>query len=66
MDETSRNVDTTKIFTVQQTIIGLLSSVINDLFLQLMQYVTPEEAGELKCIDTINEAAKLKTYLDNP
>lgn len=55
--------DMTEVFAVQQDIIKLQSGVINKLFLQLMQHVTTEEAGDLDCIEDINQAAKLRAML---
>ncbi len=54
----------TEVFCTQQTIIDLQSKVINELYLQLMQYITPEEADSLDCIAKINKAAELKTMID--
>lgn len=56
----------TEVFAVQQDIIKLQSGVINKLFLQLMQYVTADEAGNMDCIDDINQAAKLRAMLGEP
>lgn len=55
--------DMTEVFMVQQDIIRLQSGVINKLYLQLMQHVTAEEAGDLDCIEDINKAAKLRAML---
>ena len=53
-----------EIFCAQQTIIDLQSKVINELYLQLMQYITPEEADGMDCIAKINRAAELKAMID--
>lgn len=58
--------DMTEVFAVQQDIIKLQSGVISKLYLQLMQYVTAEEAGDLDCIADINQAAKLRAMLGDP
>ena len=55
-----------EVFAIQQGIISLQSDVINKLFLQLMQYVTTEEAENLDCVADINQAAKLREMLENP
>ena len=55
--------DMTEVFTVQQDIIRLQSGVINKLYLQLMQHVTAEKAGDLDCIADINQAARLRAML---
>lgn len=56
----------TEVFAVQQDIIKLQSGVINKLFLQLMQYVTADEAGNMDSIADINQAAKLRAMLGEP
>lgn len=56
----------TEVFAVQQDIIKLQSGVINKLFLQLMQYVTAGEAGNMDCIADINQAAMLRAMLGEP
>ena len=56
----------TEVFAVQQDIIKLQSGVINKLFLQLMQYVTADEVGNMDCIADINQAAKLRAMLGEP
>ena len=56
----------TEVFAVQQDIIKLQSGVINKLFLQLMQYVTADEAGNMDCITDINQAAMLRAMLGEP
>lgn len=53
-------VDTTKVFATQQEIINLQSSIIDELFLQLMQCVNMDDIDNMPCIDRINEAAKLR------
>ena len=56
----------TEVFAVQQDIIKLQSGIINKLYLQLMQYVTSDEAGNMDCIADINLAAKLRAMLGEP
>lgn len=56
----------TEVFAVQQDIIKLQSGIINKLYLQLMQYVTSDEAGSMDCIADINLAAKLRAMLGEP
>ena len=53
-----------EIFCAQQAIIDLQSKVINDLYLQLMQYITPEEADSMDCVAKINRVAKLKAMIE--
>ena len=53
-----------EIFCAQQAIIDLQSKVINDLYLQLMQYITPEEADSMDCVAKIDRVAKLKAMIE--
>lgn len=48
----------------QNEIINLQSRVIEELFTLLMQYISAEEADRLSCVQTINEAAKLRAGLE--
>lgn len=54
-----------KVVQKQNAIIRIQSKVIDDLFLLLMQHISVDEAEKLKCIETINEAAKLKNSIDH-
>jgi hypothetical protein len=56
----------TEVFCTQQAIIDLQSKAIGKLFMQLMQYITPEEADSLDCVADINQAAKLRTAVSDP
>ena len=47
----------------QNEIINLQSRVIEELFTLLMQYISAEEADRLSCVQTINQAAELKTSI---
>lgn len=48
----------------QNAIIKIQSGVIDELFLLLMQHITPEEAGQLPCIDRINQAAQIRAGIE--
>ena len=52
-----------EIFTIQQSIIGLQSKAISQLYLELMKHVSEEEAESLDCVADINQAAKLRAML---
>lgn len=54
-----------KVVQKQSAIIRMQSNVIDELFLLLMQHISVDEAENLKCIETINEAAKLKNSIDH-
>ena len=54
-----------KVVQTQNAIIRMQSKVVDDLFLLLMQHISVDEAENLKCIETINEAAKLKNNIDH-
>lgn len=56
----SRGVEPLKIVEQQNAIIRIQSGVIDELFLLLMQHVSMEEAGNLPCIDRINQAAQIR------
>ena len=47
----------------QNSIIHIQASVINDLFLLLMEYISVEEADRLPVVDKINLAASLRTKI---
>lgn len=49
----------------QNAIIRMQSNVIDELFLLLMQHISVNETENLKCIETLNEAAKLNNSIDN-
>jgi len=46
------------------TITRLQASIIDELFLLLMQHITVDEADKLAVVDRINEAARLKADID--
>ena len=52
------------LFERQSEIIRLQSEVIDDLFRELMQHITPEEAGSLPVIGRINEAARIRAEIE--
>ena len=54
-----------KVVQKQNAIIRMQSSVIDELFLLLMQHISVDETENLKCIEMLNEAAKLKNSIDN-
>lgn len=54
-----------KVVQTQNAIIRMQSSVIDELFLLLMQHISVDETENLKCIEMLNEAAKLKNSIDN-
>lgn len=56
----SRNMEPLKIVEQQNAIIRIQSGVIDELFLLLMQHISMEEAGNLPCIDRINQAAQIR------
>lgn len=55
-----RSIEPLKIVEQQNAIIRIQSGVIDELFLLLMQHVSMEEAGNLPCIDRINQAARIR------
>ena len=50
-------------FETQNVIIKMQSEVINDLLSLLMQHEAVEVVDNLPCIQKINEAARLREYL---
>ena len=54
-----------KVVQTQNAIIRMQSSVIDELFLLLMQHISVDETENLKCIEMLNEAAKLKNSIDH-
>ena len=52
------------LFERQSEIIKIQSEVIDDLFRELMQRITPEEAEHLQVIGKINEAARIRAEID--
>lgn len=50
--------------TDQSVAMEIQKDVINELFRELSKYISPEELDRLECIKEINEAAKLRKYLD--
>lgn len=54
-----------KVVQTQNAIIRMQSSVIDELFLLLMQHISVDETENLKCIEMLNEAAKLKNSIDS-
>ena len=50
-------------FQTQNVIIKMQSDVINDLLSLLMQHEAVEAVDNLPCIQKINEAARLREYL---
>ena len=63
VNENTENIE--KVVQKQNAIIRMQSNVIDELFLLLMQHISVDEAENLKCIETINEAAKLKNSIDH-
>ena len=50
--------------TDQSVAMEVQKEIIDDLFEELSKYISPEELDGLECIKEINEAAKLRKYLD--
>lgn len=50
-----------EIIEIQNVIIKMQSDVINELFLQLSNFMTLEELGKVKEISKINKIAELKS-----
>lgn len=48
----------------QTVAMEIQKDIINELFREVSQYISPEELDRLECIKEINEAAKLKKCLD--
>ena len=56
----SREFDPLKIVEQQNAIIRIQSSVIDELFILLIQHISADEADTLPCIDRINQAAQIR------
>lgn len=52
-------------FETQNVIIKMQSEVINDLLSLLMQHEAVEKVDRLPCTQKINEAARLREYLQS-
>ena len=50
--------------TDQEYAMEVQNEIIDNLFSELSKYIAPEELDNLECIKEINEAAKLRKYLD--
>lgn len=50
--------------TDQEYAMEVQKEIIDNLFSELSKYISPEELDNLECIKEINEAAKLRKYLD--
>lgn len=50
--------------TDQEYAMEVQKGIIDNLFSELSKYISPEELDNLECIKEINEAAKLRKYLD--
>lgn len=48
----------------QNAVIRLQSSVIDDLFLLLMQHISADEVDRLPCVEKINEAARIRREIE--
>lgn len=48
----------------QNDIIRIQSEIIDELFLDLMQYITAEEADRLPVVDRINRAAEIRREIE--
>lgn len=53
-----------KIPSDQTDVMEVQKEIIDSLFSELSKYISPEELDSLECIKEINEAAKLRKYLD--
>lgn len=53
-----------KIPSDQTDVMEVQKDIIDNLFKELSKYISPEELDNLECIKEINEAAKLRKYLD--
>ncbi len=49
-----------KVVEQQNAVIRIQSGIIDELFLLLMQHISTEEAGNLPCVDRINQAARIR------
>lgn len=48
----------------QNAIIRIQSSVIDELFLLLMQHISAEDANKLPVVDRINQAAEIRREIE--
>lgn len=55
---------TVEIVEKQTAIISIQSGVIDELFLLLMQHISPEEVDALPCVARINQAAQLRAEIE--
>lgn len=53
-----------EIIETQNAIIRMQSEVINELFLLLSQHIAVEELDRLPCVDTINQAAEMRRFIE--
>lgn len=53
-----------EIIETQNIIIKIQSEIINDLFLEIMNYKSVEEADNMPLVSKINDVAKLKMKIE--
>lgn len=60
----NRGIDHLKVVEQQNAVIRIQSRIIDELFILLMQHISAKEAGNLPCIDKINEVAQIRTGIN--
>lgn len=59
----NKGIDPLKVVEQQNAIIRIQSSVIDELFLLLMQHISAKEAESLPCIARVNQAAEIRAEI---